>query len=140
MKVFLSYAMSDRAIAEKIRLKLSSAGLDVLDSEEFLVPGENWASRIGDALEGSGAMVVVLEPVDGVCRVTFRDSGPGIPADVREKVFTAFFTTKARGTGLGLPTAKRIIEAHGGSIAIQCPPGGGTTVELTLPLPTGPYT
>ena len=69
-----------------------------------------------------------------MCRVTVRDSGPGIPADVRERIFTPFFTTKARGTGLGLPTAKRIVEAHGGSIAVRCPPGGGTTVEVALPL------
>ena len=80
---------------------------------------------------------MMLEPLDGMCRVTVRDSGPGIPADVRERIFTPFFTTKARGTGLGLPTAKRIVEAHGGSIAVRCPPGGGTTVEVGLPLLPG---
>jgi len=86
------------------------------------------------AMQGRGAVQVMLEPLDGVCRVTVRDSGPGIPADVRERIFTPFFTTKARGTGLGLPTAKRIVEAHGGSIGVYCPPGGGTTVEVRLPL------
>ena len=53
--------------------------------------------------------------------------------DVREKIFTPFFTTKARGSGLGLPTAKRLVEAHHGSISIDCPPGGGTTVTVHLP-------
>ena len=47
---------------------------------------------------------------------------------IREKIFTPFFTTKSRGTGLGLPTAKRLIEAHAGTrCAIDCPPAGGTT-------------
>jgi signal transduction histidine kinase len=77
---------------------------------------------------------VTVDAEDGMCRVTVRDSGPGIPADVRERIFTPFFTTKARGTGLGLPTAKRIVEAHGGSIAVRSQPGEGTTVEVVLPL------
>jgi signal transduction histidine kinase len=74
--------------------------------------------------------------------VRFADSGPGIPDDVREKIFTPFFTTKARGTGLGLPTAKRLVEAHHGTIDIACPPGGGTHVTVRLPLhqPEGPVT
>jgi nitrogen fixation/metabolism regulation signal transduction histidine kinase len=47
-----------------------------------------------------------------------------------------FFTTKSRGSGLGLPTAKRIVEAHHGEIAVDCPPGGGTTVVVRLPIDT----
>ena len=54
-------------------------------------------------------------------------------ADVRKRLFTPFFTTKARGTGLGLLTARRLVEAHGGTIAIDCPAGGGTVVTLELP-------
>jgi hypothetical protein len=52
----------------------------------------------------------------------------------RERIFTPFFTTTSRGTGLGLPTAKRIVEAHTGRIDIDCPPGGGTTVTVQLPV------
>ena len=68
------------------------------------------------------------------CSITINDSGPGIPVEVRDKVFTPFFTTKARGTGLGLPTAKRLIEAHQGTIRVDCPSGGGTVVTIQLPL------
>jgi signal transduction histidine kinase len=56
-----------------------------------------------------------------------------MPADVRDKAFDPFFTTKHRGTGLGLPIAKRIIDAHGGEIQIETPPGGGTIVSIDLP-------
>ena len=68
------------------------------------------------------------------CQVAFVDSGPGISADIREKIFTPFFTTKSRGTGLGLPTVKRLVEAHKGQVLLDCPPAGGTTVVVELPL------
>ena len=61
------------------------------------------------------------------------DQGRGIDADARPKIFEPFFTTKHRGTGLGLPTAKRVIEAHKGRIEFDMPPEGGTVVTVTLP-------
>jgi signal transduction histidine kinase len=71
--------------------------------------------------------------VDSACQIDFIDCGPGIPAELRDKIFTPFFTTKSRGSGLGLPTAKRLIEAHGGNSSIACPPEGGTMVSVRLP-------
>jgi two-component system, LuxR family, sensor kinase FixL len=86
------------------------------------------------AMAGTGTLNVSLTAAGGTCSVAFADAGPGIPADVRAKVFTPFFTTKPRGTGLGLPTAKRLIEAHGGDVRIECPPSGGTVVTIHLPI------
>jgi len=105
------------------------------DPELLKIVFQNLVVNGAQAMRGQGAIQITLRAVDGTCRVTVRDGGPGIPSDVRDKIFTPFFTTKARGTGLGLATAKRIMEAHGGSIAVHCPPGAGTVVELTLPLP-----
>lgn len=85
------------------------------------------------AMQGRGTIRVSLTLIDDICQIAFSDSGPGIPAEVRDKIFTPFFTTKARGSGLGLPTAKRLIEAHRGTISIGCPPDGGTTVTIRLP-------
>ena len=85
------------------------------------------------AMQGRGTIRVSLKVIDDICQIAFSDSGPGIPAEVRDKIFTPFFTTKARGSGLGLPTAKRLIEAHRGTISIGCPPDGGTTVTIRLP-------
>jgi signal transduction histidine kinase len=85
-------------------------------------------------MHGKGGIRVTVSPMDGACRVAFADGGPGIPPDIRQKIFTPFFTTKSRGSGLGLPTVKRLIDAHGGEIAIECPSTGGTAVVLRLPV------
>jgi two-component system sensor kinase FixL len=85
------------------------------------------------AMPGHGRIAISVEAAAGVCRVVIADSGSGIPSEILERIFTPFFTTKSRGTGLGLPTAKRIVEAHRGTIAISCPPAGGTTVTIDLP-------
>lgn len=85
------------------------------------------------AMKGQGAVSVRVSTADGMCIVTFSDSGPGIPLEVRERVFKPFFTTKARGTGLGLATARRLVEAHRGTISVSCPAEGGTVVTVQLP-------
>lgn len=68
-------------------------------------------------------------------RVIVSDTGDGIPEDIREKVFDPFFTTKdeARGTGLGLTIARRIVREHGGTIEVESRPGEGATFTLVLP-------
>jgi two-component system sensor kinase FixL len=113
-----------------------STGPVMADAELLKIVFQNLLVNGAQAMHGQGTIYIMLDAVDGVCRVSVRDAGPGIPAEVLHKIFTPFFTTKARGTGLGLPTAKRIVEAHGGSIAVKSPDGGGTTVELLLPLST----
>ena len=88
------------------------------------------------AMQRQGTIAVTLTAVDGGCRIAVADTGPGIPPEVRAKLFTPFVTTKSRGTGLGLSTVKRLVEAHGGTIDVDCPPEGGTIVAISLPLTT----
>jgi len=66
------------------------------------------------------------------------DTGPGIPPDVMGRIFTPYFTTKSGGTGLGLPTTRRIVEAHQGRIDIQTEPGRGTDFVVRLPAEAAP--
>lgn len=66
--------------------------------------------------------------------VVITDNGPGIPAEHLSRVGQPFFTTRAKGTGLGLPIARQIANAHGGSLEIVSEPGRGTEVRVTLPL------
>ena len=66
-------------------------------------------------------------------RIAVRDNGPGIEPEQRPKIFDPFFTTKAKGTGLGMAIAKRIVEAHGGRIAVGDADGPGAVFLITLP-------
>ena len=66
-------------------------------------------------------------------RITVRDHGPGLSPEQRQRIFEPFFTTKTRGTGLGMPITKRIIEAHGGTIAARNRDGGGAQLTFRLP-------
>ena len=72
----------------------------------------------------------------GVLRVTVADNGPGIPAHLRARVFEPYFTTKPTGvgTGVGLAVSLGIVEAHGGSLTVDCPPEGGAIFTITLPV------
>jgi signal transduction histidine kinase len=62
------------------------------------------------------------------------DEGPGIPEDIREKIFDLYFTTKTGGSGIGLAMTYRIVQLHYGSIEVQSNPGGGTEFLLRIPL------
>jgi two-component system, chemotaxis family, CheB/CheR fusion protein len=85
------------------------------------------------AMEGRGTLRIISGLEDERLRIDVIDSGPGIPPDVRAQLFTPFFTTKARGTGLGLPIAKRLIEAHQGTIRVTCPADRGTVITIEIP-------
>jgi signal transduction histidine kinase len=120
-----------------VRITLEgTAPLVRADAELLKIVFQNLLINGAHAMSGRGELKVHLGGVGEGGAVAFADAGPGIPADIREKIFTPFFTTKVRGTGLGLPTAKRLIEAQGGSIQVDCPPSGGTTVTVQLPVLT----
>jgi PAS domain S-box-containing protein len=106
----------------------------IADPDMMRVVFQNLLINSAHAMQGKGRIRVAVEPADSICQIAFVDAGPGIPPDLRDKIFTPFFTTKTRGSGLGLPTVKRLIEAHNGQIAIHCPPSGGTTVMIRLPM------
>jgi two-component system, NtrC family, sensor histidine kinase HydH len=65
--------------------------------------------------------------------IWFHDDGDGIDPETLKKILNPFFTTKEKGSGLGLPIVKSIIEAHQGSLKIDSAPGQGTTIIISLP-------
>lgn len=74
----------------------------------------------------------------GVPRIHVIDTGPGMTDEQTTRAFEPYFTTKAGGTGLGLPTTRRIIEAHGGTLDLDSTPGRGTAFTITIPKPEAP--
>jgi signal transduction histidine kinase len=89
------------------------------------------------AMPDGGDIEVEVYPVgphaDGGATLCVRDHGIGIKEEHQEKLFTPFFTTKEDGTGLGLVTSRKIVEAHGGQIRVTSKPGEGTSFFIDLP-------
>jgi len=86
-----------------------------------------------DAMPDGGTLKIESKENGENVSIRICDSGVGIPKNVIEKLFTPFFTTKAKGVGLGLAICKRIVDAHGGSISVESKEGKGTCITLILP-------
>lgn len=96
---------------------------------------QNLLSNAIDSAAGGIIMLGAARSDDGKVQCWVADNGKGIPQDMREKVFDQFVTASKQrsGIGLGLPIAKRIIEAHGGTIMLESELGRGTTIRFSLP-------
>ncbi len=79
-------------------------------------------------------VTTAFDAVTQTVRVTVADNGPGIPPDVRARVFEPYFTTKPSGTGVGLAVSLGIVEAHGGAMSVDCAPEGGAAFTFALPV------
>jgi signal transduction histidine kinase len=93
----------------------------------------NLLINAGEALEDGGTATVLVQPEEDEVIIQISDDGPGMSPEVRDRAFEPLFSTRAEGTGLGLPIARRIAVAHGGEIRIESEPGSGTSVEVRLP-------
>jgi two-component system, NtrC family, sensor kinase len=94
-----------------------------------------------EAMGGRGEILVETDLISGPpahVRLTVRDTGPGIPAEVLPRIFDPFFTTKPGGTGLGLSISYGIVREHGGTVDVHSEPGRGTTFVLSFPVSPAP--
>ena len=93
----------------------------------------NLVKNAVEAQSGSGRVTVRTSHQDGRVILAVEDDGPGIPEEVRARVFEPGFSTKQRGSGVGLFLARALVEQHGGHIEIDTETGKGTVVRVTLP-------
>jgi two-component system sensor kinase FixL len=133
------------ALARSCQLKTSLAKdlptieVDPVQIEQVLI---NLVGNAFDAMRDTPVSSRTVEVAterngDGMIRVSVRDSGAGIPDEVRERLFEQFFSTKKDGLGMGLAIVRSIIEAHGGTIAAENVEGGGAQFCFTLPTSEG---
>ena len=83
-----------------------------------------------------GKVELAAWPVETGVRIEVRDDGPGVPGMLREQIFTPFFTTREKGTGLGLAFVREIVRDHGGDVVVGDAPGGGSVFSFDLPAVT----
>jgi signal transduction histidine kinase/ActR/RegA family two-component response regulator len=134
-----------RIVGADVRLELSlddAAGNVRADPDQFEQTIMNLATNARDAMPEGGTLRLSVGPAPGVAdrvRIVVADTGEGMDAATLERCFEPLFTTKGptRGTGLGLPAARRVVTDAGGTIGCESTPGAGTTFEILLPLVTG---
>jgi signal transduction histidine kinase len=123
-------------VPESIRVSDASQGKPrmMADLEKMKRVCVNIIRNAIDAMPEGGELTITSRELDGNSEIVFADTGVGMPKEVLEKLWTPFFTTKARGMGLGLLICKRIVEAHGGEISVKSIVGKGTTFTVKLPI------
>jgi signal transduction histidine kinase len=107
----------------------------------------NFVTNAFEAMNGAGTIEITAVAIDGeeesttaeqtpgpMVMITITDTGPGIPPEVMDRIFSPFFTTKPQGSGLGLAIVRKIVDAHDGRIDVGQRPGGGTVFRVTLPV------
>jgi len=128
-------------LQDRIAVDLHFGSPDVIECYPSLLNQAllNVLANAADAIEGTGTVSIHTGATGPVYAIRIVDTGSGIPAALKERVLEPFFTTKApgQGTGLGLSITHSIMRKHGGALELDCPPGGGTTVTLTLPCSNG---
>jgi signal transduction histidine kinase len=87
-----------------------------------------------EAMPDGGELRVCTQQSNGAIRVNFTDTGSGIPPEIVDHIFEPFFSTKAKGTGLGLAVSHQIVTGHGGSLEVASVPGQGSTFTVQLPV------
>ena len=116
----------------------TGVGIVPVDWDHLQAAVVNLLRNAKDATPAGGDILVSTVRDGGHVTLRVTDTGAGIPPDVQPRVFEPYFSTKRTGTGLGLPTVRRVVEEHGGTLSLQSEVGKGTQFSLRLPAPGGP--
>ncbi|GAB4205810.1 MAG: hypothetical protein OHK0013_21930 [Sandaracinaceae bacterium] len=130
---FVAREMEAAGIRVEARLE---SGLPLVHADEAQIRQAllNLLRNAREAMPNGGVVHVAVARQGDEIEVRIADEGAGVPEDVREKMFDAFYSTKERGTGLGLPLTQQIVLAHRGTIRCEDRPGGGACFVLTFPV------
>ena len=152
LQAAVTMADGSKAKRGEVRVQLDIAdGLPQIDADktQLMQVFANLLINAYEALNGTGSVAITARevtreedgalPLDGLhpiptIVVEVTDDGPGVPPELADKIFSAFFTTKAQGSGLGLAIVRKIVDAHDGRIDLTSRPGTGTKFRVTLPV------
>jgi two-component system NtrC family sensor kinase len=123
--------------ASRVELRVDLAsGLPLVRADEAQLRAAflNLLRNSREAMPGGGTVAVVTRPIEGNwVEALVTDTGGGIPPEALPRIFDPFYSTKEKGTGLGLAFAQQVVQEHGGTIACNSVPGGGTSFSVRLP-------
>ncbi|HDH53220.1 MAG TPA: PAS domain S-box protein, partial [Nitrospirae bacterium] len=120
---------------ESVKVAVNSTDLLSVKADGVLLRQAftNLFSNALDAMPDGGSIEVEMSFVNGKAEICIKDTGCGIPEEIKQKIFLPFYTTKQEGTGLGLALVHKIIVSHGGSIEVAGKEGEGTIFRIMLP-------
>jgi signal transduction histidine kinase len=104
-----------------------------LDADRLKQALANLILNAEAAMPEGGELMIAAEPARRAVRIHVTDTGMGIPKDELDKVFAPYYSTRPGGTGLGLPTVRRIVQEHDGTLEVHSEPGRGTRFTILLP-------
>jgi signal transduction histidine kinase len=124
------------ALKNGVRTRLEAGVVPEMegDEEQLKQAFLNLVLNALQAMPSGGSLDIITAMSAGALEIRFTDSGGGIPPENLDRIFNPFFTTRGEGTGLGLAITHRIIQGHGGRIAVESRLGAGTTFILTFPV------
>jgi signal transduction histidine kinase len=118
----------------ELRRDLAYGGTLEMDELKMRRALYNIIANARDAMDAGGSLTISTRASNGMVEFRLTDTGPGIPAEIQDNLFEPFVTHgKATGTGLGLAIAKKTVEDHGGTIAVESTPGQGASFVICLP-------
>lgn len=126
-----------QAIKNNVEVTIESEEGSRLVSGDFEQYKQAFLNLVLNALQvmpDGGRLAIRCQDSGNFMRIYFEDSGPGIPAELHDRIFNPFYTTRNEGTGLGLAITHRIVDGHGGKISVESRPGMGTTFIVDLPI------
>lgn len=129
----VSELVAPLAAARQVSLTVEGEGSARADREQLRRAVVNLVRNAVEAAPAASEIQVVAGAGGAEAAIEVRDRGPGLSAGARESLFRPFFTTKSKGTGLGLALAKKVVDAHGGALELSDRDGGGTVARLTVP-------
>jgi len=124
----LPRVLCDRTMVEQVLLNLARNAMQAMDEGRVEAPSLVFEVR------KAGAAVTTGEATKGWLEFAVTDVGPGIPEEVKQRLFTPFFTTKSEGMGLGLSLCRTVVEQHGGFLGFEANRPRGTIFRFTLPV------
>jgi signal transduction histidine kinase len=132
---FVAREMESSSVRLAVRLE---AALPLVAADEAQVRQAllNLLRNAREAMPGGGEVGLEARSIGGGVEIRVTDAGPGIAAETREHLFEMFYSTKERGTGLGLPLTQQIVAAHGGRIRCEDGASGGSVFSMWFPAVT----
>ena len=135
----LDFLAPELAASRVVVERAFAPGLPAIRGDEARLRGAflNLLRNAREAMPGGGRITIRTRPFEGGAEAQLQDTGGGIPAGDLTRIFEPFYSTKERGTGLGLAFALQVVQGHGGAIRCESAVGRGTCYTVSLPAAAG---